>query len=85
VSASPTPNIPYGDDDEAVRVKMSVAFMVAGAVEVQARLSRDLDPELYKLLNAAHGQALHVMCRERMKLRDARRAAHDRARAEVSA
>lgn len=55
---------------ERLRVHAAVAFMVAGALEVQTRLARELDPELHKLLSAAHGQALHVMARERRKLQE---------------
>lgn len=72
-------------DYEAVRVKVAVAFMLAGALEVQTRLSRELDPDLHKLLSAAHGHALHVMARDRAKLREARRAFHERERAAATA
>jgi len=73
------------EDFEALRVKTSVAFMVAGAAEVLARIARDIDPELHKLLGAAHGQALHVMSRERNKLRAARRVIRERDQTQVGA
>lgn len=78
MSASPIPSVLLDEDCEAVRVKVSVAFMVAGALEVQTRLVRDIDPALHKLLSAAHGQALHVMACERAKLRNARRTFRER-------
>ncbi len=70
---------------EAIRAKVSVAFMVACALETQTRLARDLDPELHKLLGAAHGQALYIMCRHRAKLREARHAFRERERTEPTA
>jgi hypothetical protein len=58
---------------EGLRVKASCAFMISGALEVQAQIAREIDPELHKLLIAAHGHCLHVMAQARDKLRDARR------------
>ena len=74
------PPVLLDQECEALRVNVSVAFMLSGALEVQTRLARDLDPELHRLLGAAHGQALFVMVRDRGKLRDARRAFGERER-----
>ena len=83
--AAAIPPVLLDEGCEHLRVKVSVAFMLAGAVEVEARLARDVDPELHKLLTAAHGQALHVMSRERNKLRDARRVIRERDQTQVGA
>jgi hypothetical protein len=80
-----TPAVLLDEGCEHLRVKVSVAFMLAGAVEVEARLARDIDAELHKLLTAAHGQALHVMSRERTKLRDVRRVIRERDQTQVGA
>jgi hypothetical protein len=83
--AAPIPPALLDESCEQLRVRVSVAFMLAGAVEVEARLAVDIDPELHKLLAAAHGQALHVMSRERNKLRDARRVIRERDQTQVGA
>jgi hypothetical protein len=67
MSAAPDPR--FDPERERLRVRVSVAFMLAGALEVQARISRDLDPALHQLLVSAHGQALHVMAKARAELR----------------
>jgi hypothetical protein len=54
---------------DVVRVRVSVSFMLSGALEVQARLAREVDPELHRLLLAAHARALETMVRERTRLR----------------
>ena len=85
VTQEPTASVLSDEECEALRVRVSVAFMLAGALEVQTRLARDLDPELHKLLGSAHGQALHVMARGRARLREARRGSRERERAEAGA
>lgn len=60
-------------DVEAERVKCAVAFTLSGALELQHRLARDLDPELYRLLGAAHGRCLEVMAQSRKRHLDMKR------------
>ena len=84
-SATPIPPVLLDDECERIRVASSVAFMLSGALEVQARIARDVDPELHRMLSAAHGQALHVMARERARLLEARRAFKERQQREKTA
>jgi hypothetical protein len=83
--SEPIPAVLLAPECEAIRCRMSVAFMLGSALEVQTRLAADLDPELHRLLSSAHGQALHVMTRERAKLREARQNFHERERSGAAA
>ena len=78
MSTEPNPDVSLDEDCEAIRVRVSLALMVAGALELLTRLAREIDPELHQLLGSAHGQALHAMSRQRIRWRETRQAIRKR-------
>ena len=69
---------PPDEREEEARAYAAVAFMCAGSLEVMARMLKQVDPALYRLVSDAWARALEVMAEQRARWRDLRAARVER-------